>query len=56
MATSSLRWTGACLAAVLVIAPRFEAQPLQPPIRVPRLTVPLQPLAQQVRRLETTLN
>jgi hypothetical protein len=53
MATASLRWAGACVAAVLVASARFEAQPGQ---RVPRLNVPIQPLAQQVRRLETALN
>ena len=53
MVTFLLRWTGACIVAVLLASPRFEAQPDQ---RVPRLSVPLQPLAQQVRRLETALN
>jgi hypothetical protein len=53
MVTFSLRWAGACIVAVLLASPRFEAQPDQ---RVPRLAVPLQPLAQQVRRLETALN
>jgi hypothetical protein len=53
VATSFLRLTGGCLAAVLLASARFEAQPGP---RVPRLAVPLQPLAQQVRRLETALN
>jgi hypothetical protein len=53
VATSFLRWTGACVAAALLTSARFEAQPGQ---RIPRLNVPLQPLAQQVRRLETALS
>jgi hypothetical protein len=54
VATSFLRSTAACVAAaVLLASARFEAQPGP---RVPRLNVPLQPLAQQVRRLETALS
>ncbi len=53
MATAFLRWTGACVAAAFLTSAHFEAQPGQ---RIPRLNVPLQPLAQQVRRLETALS
>jgi hypothetical protein len=38
---------------LLLASVRFGAQPVQ---RLPQLSVPLQPLAQQARRLETTLN
>ncbi len=53
MATSSIRWASACAAALLLASARFGAQPVQ---RLPQLSVPLQPLAQQARRLETALN
>ena len=52
MATSSIRWASACVAGFVLASVRFEAQPVQ---RLPQLSVPLQPLAQQARRLETAL-
>ena len=52
MATSSIRWASACAAGFVLASVRFEAQPVQ---RLPQLSVPLQPLAQQARRLETAL-
>jgi len=52
VATSSIRWASACAAGFVLASVRFEAQPVQ---RLPQLSVPLQPLAQQARRLETAL-
>jgi hypothetical protein len=52
MATASVRWTSACVAAALLGSGHFSAQSGQ---RLPQVRVPLQPLAQQVRRLETAL-
>jgi hypothetical protein len=53
VAASSIRWASAWAAAFVLASVRFGAEPVQ---RLPQLSVPLQPLAQQARRLETALN
>src|SRR6185295_17037737 len=52
MAAVSIRWASACAAAIVMASIRFGAQPAP---RLPTLSVPLQPVAQQARRLETAL-
>ena len=54
MAVSFTRCAAACVGALVLHSAGFGA--LQLSQRVPQLKVPLQPLAQQVRRIETTLN
>src|SRR6185295_2288129 len=54
MAVSFPRCAAACVGAVVLQAAGFAA--MQPSPAVPRPNVPLQPLAQQARRIETTLS
>src|SRR2546425_12660498 len=54
MAVSFTSCTAACIGAVVLCSTDFGARPLSQ--RVPRPNVPLQPLAQHVRRVETTLS
>jgi hypothetical protein len=48
------RWAAACVGAVVLHAAGFAAMQLSPTVSRPN--VPLQPLAQQARRLDTTLS